>query len=409
MSTQQAQAPTQTVLPGIGSRPWFLADFAGSAAIFLYVLSQFKYIVRDPLSSDLGLQGPLEALLIGLSFAFSLVACVMRRVVLPSPGVVLMLIYALFALLSSINSYYISFSAVKGLLLILTVGIAIGTSSAIGARAVIIRFYWSILAVIGLGFLMSLLLPDIFPLFRVDDSLRVRLWIFNNHPGVIADLVAVLLLLSPIIRPRPPIALQAGLFMLIFLTASRVSTVALLGLLTLGSIWDRRQNGMLIGVLIAGLTILLVGSLRARFSHLLERTLLEISTFNGRTFIWEFSLSLIREHPILGFGPDGLRDKFLHQYIWSSNSHNTYLEILLTSGWIGGGAFFFGWLLIVFRVKNLRDRSEVIAITLIHCYLAITGLIGGLLMPIVNTGLFIILILACLKRNESSYGKIEAR
>lgn len=420
MSTQRVQV--QAVLSGVADRPWLLADVAASVAVFLYVLSLFKFVVRDPLGNDLGFQGPLEALLIGLSFVLSLVACVVRRVTLPSLGALLMLIYALFALLSSVNSFYPSLSAVKGLLLVLTVGIAIGTSSAIGARAVITRFYWSMLAMIGLGLLVSLLLPGIFPLFRVDDTLRNRLWLFNNHPGVVADYVAVLLLLGLIAQPKPPVVFQVGLLMLNFAAGGRSSIVGLVGLLILGYVWNSWQNLgvfvkrsaylftiLFVSALILGLAILLVEPLRTGVRYLIDRTFLEASSVNGRTIIWAYALSLIRKYPILGLGPDGARDIFLREYVWASNAHNGYLEILLAAGWIGGGAFFLGWLLTMLRVRHLRDRRDLVAVTLIHCYLVILGVIGGLIAPNFTVGLFIIVILAYFTRSDSSYGKIEAR
>jgi O-antigen ligase len=412
MQDAQIQAVRARAMP----KSWPLAEVAASLAIALYGVSLFKFGTRDPLGNDLGLQGPLEATLVGLSFSLSLLACLVRRLRLPTLGVLLIIVYGLFALVSSVNSFYPPLSAVKALMLLLTIGIGICLCSAIGARAVLLRFYWIMLALIGLGLLASFLLPGTFPLFRLDVSFRNRLWIFNNHPGVMADYAAVLLLIGLIIRPRPPLVTQLCLLLLNFAAGGRSSVVSLIGLLILGYIWNSRRNLvtfigrsaillviLFMSMLVGALVILLIEPLRAGVEYLAVRTVLEAASVNGRTFIWSYALDLIRTHPLLGFGPDGVRDVLLRTSFWASNAHNGYLEILLVAGWIGGGAFFLGWLLTILRTLYIRPGPQAVAAALIHGYLLILGIIGGLIAPNFTVGLFVIVVLAYLSQREPTH------
>lgn len=410
------QAQARTVQQRLAYRPLPLADAAASAAVFLYVMTLFRYFQRDALARDLGLQGPLEVMLIGLSFTLSLVASIARRLIVPPLSVTLITVYVAFAALSSVNSFYPLLSAGKATMLILTIGIAIGLSSVIGPRAVITRFYWSMLILLGLGILASLILPDIFPLFRIHENSRYRLWIFRSHPGIVTDYAAVTLIFGLIAQPRPPVVLQYGLLLLCFASGGRVGFSSLVILLALGYVCNNLHlKGLvkgtwlsIVAAIILGTVIQQVEPLRETVLSTIHRTSAEFNTMNGRFALWETALYLILQNPILGLGVEGARNIFVLYGDWASNSHNTYLEIFLSAGWIGGVCFFLGWLLTISYVRNLSSR-DAIAVTLIHGYLIMTGIVGGLTLPISTLGVFIIVILAYFAKGKGKHSYADKR
>lgn len=420
---QQAQTSRPSIwITQLWAKPWPFSQLAVSAAIFLYTLSLYKFGKRDPLGSDLGFQGPLEAVLIGTSFLLTLATCLMRRLRLAGWGVLFLTGYAFFALLSSSQSYWPPLSAVKALLMLLTIAMASFACSAIGPQAVLSRFYWSMFLLIGIAILTGLLIPQSFPLFQLDPSGRRRLWIFATHPGVAADFAAILFLLGLFMKPRPPIAAQLGVLSVNFACGGRSSSAVLLGFLLLIYLVHSRRSIIallsrsfivlvVLGICTLGglLTIVLVEPLRIGVQSVFMRTLAESVSVNGRTPIWAFSLNMIRDSIFLGYGPEGARVIFLREFIWSSNAHSGYLEILLTAGWIGGACFFLGWWLIVMRVRRLISLGERVTMLSTHLYLAVLGIIGGLIAPQFTVGLFVLVVMAYLTGRNEVHGDQTAK
>lgn len=80
---------------------------------------------------------------------------------------------------------------------------------------------------------------------------------------------------------------------------------------------------------------------------IIETVLKRQITFTGRTFIWDQAMSLIIQHPILGYGA------VPHIYMWgrSNHAHNQYFELILDGGII---------LLVLFLLFNLMIGRQLI-------------------------------------------------
>lgn len=93
---------------------------------------------------------------------------------------------------------------------------------------------------------------------------------------------------------------------------------------------------------------------------------------NGRLLMWRVSMEMIKEHPILGFGPDGFTAHYMEyqaQYLTENpdstfilladnvnNPFNEYLLVLVNFGLVG---FSLLLILLVLLFKSLKSLSEV--------------------------------------------------
>ncbi|WP_164985191.1 O-antigen ligase family protein [Ammoniphilus sp. CFH 90114] len=89
---------------------------------------------------------------------------------------------------------------------------------------------------------------------------------------------------------------------------------------------------------------------------------LETYSVQGRSLFMDDALKISSENPILGVGGEGWRILFTHVQevpYWSNETHNGYLEILLSTGWLGMSLFVgvFGYLFFQLIVQ-LRSSSK---------------------------------------------------
>jgi len=88
------------------------------------------------------------------------------------------------------------------------------------------------------------------------------------------------------------------------------------------------------------------------FDNLITNVLKEDITLNGRTYIWDYVMTFIKNSWFLGYGTGNeivnLGFRFLHE------THNGFLQILLDTGFLGLGVF----LLITFLVGNKLKKVK---------------------------------------------------
>jgi len=159
-----------------------------------------------------------------------------------------------------------------------------------------------------------------------------------------------------------------------------------------------------------------------------------ISTFdekdpsiNTRLFIWNTTLSMIKEKPILGSGigsfkmnylnyqAERLKDKpyYIKYYSNARETHNEYLQIGAELGMVGLGIFlliFFIFFLVVIKYFNQEknDRKKIIIFGLllgVICFLIHSLFTFPLHVPALGSAFFIIigLTIAYIKNSDSSY------
>ena len=174
-----------------------------------------------------------------------------------------------------------------------------------------------------------------------------------QHKNILGSVMALSVLVewhlpadTPLSRILNRVSLILSLVLLVF-SRSVTPAVALVGALMFISIYKvaaRRFRVPLYAIVLAtfvmiasGLAVLLVDSEKV------VGALGKSSDLTGRTEIWSGALSFVREHPLLGYGywgfwsgasPDSIA---LERLMGTSimYSHNGYVEILLTLGFVG--------------------------------------------------------------------------
>ena len=366
-----------------------------SAAGFFYAISMQKFFKRDPLSLNVGPEGPLEfALLTGTLGCVFFAASGAKRRYPASLPVLSFGIFGLFALASSWRSFNPSLSMVKGGLLFVVLAIGYLVNQA----GLVERFFHAIYAtftfLLGLGLVAGFLFPAHYPLLNVEAySGRTRLSLFATYPGAMGDCAALLILLAPIIRPKPSWYSLVFLFVINILAGGKTSSAVLILLLAVNLLfnlprWQSWKSLALIAAstaLILSLIYLSVGSpasstrLIAKPASAIYGTEVasEAKSFDGRMQLWTGMSGILEDCKLLGFGFDGARDRLLRIESWSGQSHNGFLEMALAGG-IFGLTFFIAGLIGVIQAclqAEPRFRRAALSVLAYMLILSLTGII----------------------------------
>ncbi len=287
--------------------------------IFLYAASLIKFFDRDPMSPQIGLQGPIElaVLIIG---ALTLLVVFHRGCwkLVVTPSAKAFIAFGVIAVASSAFSFYPLLSFAKGLSFILVCGIAILATSLFGSAQVIKYLYYSILIILAIELVVKLAGGG--PLLETDDySGRLRLSLFGLHPTLLGELSGVALLSSVLLPKKPPLYCQVFLFALNIAADSRTSSTLLVVILL--AIWlaslrhDLRFVSICccIGSFLA--VVVLVGiqtnyrpsaDIASISRPLYGDTLAtDLPSLNGRTDVWDAAAPLVAHSIFLGYGLGG--------------------------------------------------------------------------------------------------------
>lgn len=382
-------------------RSW-LINFAGG----LFALTMHKFILRDALSTQTGLQANIEML--GVIGAF---ACIMaatwqvRRKPVSSTVFLCFCTFAVFALASSWRSFYAPLSVVKGILLLIVLCTTYLASETGYGQQFVRAIYWSYIALLGLGVAVGLLFPAAFPLFSIDEfSGRTRMSVYMTHPGVLGETLALFLLIAPLIRPKVGWVSQAFLFVMMVLAGGKTSTGLFCLLFVIRFLSQARQvrswRTPVIVVALASASVFaafsLLGSeskVSQALTHSAEsiygtQVTSEAKGMDGRLDLWIAGAKLLGDAQLLGYGLEGTREAMIRVASWSGGSHSGYLELALSAGVLGSLFFFFGLAVVIracFRARGpLRVNSALMLI-----YILLVASIGGIL----NAGSFFGLIM----------------
>jgi exopolysaccharide production protein ExoQ len=217
------------------------------------------------------------------------------------------------------------------------------------------RMLWALVLALSALMLLSLLLGWLLPawaLTPMENGRWMRLSGAFASPNNLGRAAALLVLLVVLLAPR----LRAGVACLLLATAlplgaaclllseSRTSMLALA--LALGVAWLTHRRGWALGVAAAVLTLMLVLLLTPGSHGWLVQAVSrsgsveELSSFTGRTDIWQAVLALIAERPLIGHGYASSREVlpagFQGAWGWTTSSaHNLWLQAWLTTGLVG--------------------------------------------------------------------------
>jgi O-antigen ligase len=208
---------------------------------------------------------------------------------------------------------------------------------------------------------------------------RPRLILAYQHALLSADLLAITIICLFVSRLKQVLkgALMAGLLALFWLTNARGPAIALtVALVSLAILKVRRNNVRAIAVMLA-ISLALAGVLvfQDQLPAVLRSAMTDdVYTLNSRTELWAGTLKSVLAQPILGTGYYASRYVLIKDFSWAGHAHNSFLEVLLTTGLIGL-LILFAFVGYVFKEIS-RTRSALLLGITLYC------LIQGMLNPL---------------------------
>jgi len=214
---------------------------------------------------------------------------------------------------------------------------------------------------------------------------RPRLILAYQHELLTADLLAlaVICLLTCNLSRVLKAVLIPCLLALLWLTDARGPTAGLLVAMAAVVVLKLRRNDVRAIVLMLAMSIAVAAvlvfheRLPAAVSSLMTD---DVSTLNSRTELWAGSVKHVLARPILGTGYFASRYLLIKEFPWAGHAHNSFLEVLITTGLVG----LLILLAFVFYVikRSIRTRSPLLLGVTLYC------LIQGMLNPLFfNPGL----------------------
>ncbi|MGJ5813197.1 O-antigen ligase family protein [Paludibaculum fermentans] len=405
----------------VQSDPKPLPRYLSIAVIAIQTLALFKLTTRDPLATDLGIQATFEVACAGLSLFLAVWTQLLskRRIPIKPQYWILALVY-LICLASSANSFYPVLSAAKALLYLANLCTIILASRQLGADRTLNVIYWTLFSVITLGLCIGLYRPDIYPLFLGEyGNWRSRLAVLALHPGLLAEMAGIALLIGASPRTSKHWATQLFFATVLLLTVARTSIVVALAIFGIAIVKNHTAAARraIVGLsycfvfaLIAAVLITLQGDLIQPILGYMDSVYLRTvndSTLSGRSFLWAPAMDILLNSWAFGYGVGGARGQLLSTVAWAGEAHNSYLDIGLACGFIGGILFLLAWFLVV--RQGLRDfgRNYFYRL-LIHLFLFSVSWVGALMSLGSTIGILILIVLAS-EEPEANYAHIIKR
>jgi len=326
--------------------------------VALFALGTVPYVERDVFHQDDSLLQPILEVS-SVVFGALLVLCATLAY---RPKLFLSTPYALFvgtfllALASSTRSWDPLFSLTRGgLLLLISVSAAV-LLQIYGLKAFLRSLLNAYVIVVLFGLVAGLAAPEIFPLILSDpgeETLRARLHLFKIHPTALADDCAIALIVSVLFRGHWAAFCRLVLATCLLLTVGRSSILFGLPLYLLaetlqaGNLSSAIKRLRLIGAA-AALIILATGAVASLSdgnpAQDLQDTVVRLidatkdnTTLNGRTTLWNMLIADLSPDNLYGYGVGGARYYLRTVNPWFSHSHNSALETIYISGYLGLG------------------------------------------------------------------------
>jgi O-antigen ligase len=325
-------------------------------ATLLFVLGTARYVSRDAFHADEStLQPIVELSCVSLGVCVTLAVAMFYRVKpVFRTGYLLLLLTMILALAFSIRSWDPLLSITRGGLLVMISVSAVWLVRVYGLEAFVYSLLESHVVLIAFGLLVGLAADD-FPLFLHDpgeEAVRSRLHLFQIHPIKLADDCATCLLLSVLLSGRRIRAFRFIFASCLLLTVTRASIIIGFPLYLLSEVMfaGNRRKGVkpatvlwslaaVPGIIAVSLMFMysdwaLIAELRTTVSHVVDATKDNV-TLNGRTSLWRMLIADLSFDNIYGYGIGGARYYLRSVNPWFGQSHNSFLETIYSSGYIG--------------------------------------------------------------------------
>ena len=218
-------------------------------------------------------------------------------------------------------------------------------------------------------------------LFTEEPSLdRPQLILAYQHPLLTGDLLAlsVICLFVSDLRKVWKAMLISCLLAMLWLADARGPTGGLLvAVVAVGVLKLRRNDVRVIVVMLAisiclGAGLFFQDRLPAAFSSLMTD---DVSTLNSRTDLWARILTHDLGQPIVGIGYFASRYVLVKDFEWAGHAHNSFLEVLITTGVIGL-LMLCAFMILVFKEILTTRNAWLLGVTL---YCLIQGTLNPLL------------------------------
>jgi hypothetical protein len=324
--------------------------------VLLIVLGTVHYVAGDDLHSDSsGPQALIETSSTVLAACIAIgAACFYRaRPKIRAPYLFLVGTLVL-AVAFAGRSWDPAMSLVRGMLLLLISISTVALLSTYGLRPLIRNLLNGYLIVILFGLVASLFAPDNFPLMLHDpgqEALRARLHIFKVHPIALADDCVICLIASVILAGPWVRVCRAVLLACLLLTVARAPIIlgltlyALAQAFTAGNVLrGMKRVGVVAVVVLASATIIAATAMAAGWTDSEELGAMAVrlvdatrddQTLTGRTPLWATFISDLSLENFYGYGIAGARYYLRTLNTWASHSHNSLLESIYVSGYLG--------------------------------------------------------------------------
>lgn len=376
------------------------------AVALLVMISAFITInpAVDPETSGLtaGRFYELGLIVVGIALVLQYALIHDTPITLTDPAFISVCIFGAWALLTTLWSDGPTLTLGKGMELLL-LGIGTGMIASVTGH---LKSSWSMPDILTVAFLAALvifLFANIAiwhtPLYRetsVEANVhRTRLVFAYAHPLTVSDFLALAMI--TLVASRFRLAFKGVVFatlaFLLVLTGSRGAPAGLvIALAIMAIVKPKSRRAHVAGAwstVIAVIAYLLYAELFRGGDVLFPlRPELTVNTtsLNGRTSLWSYALQLFRERPLVGYGFNASRFRLLEPFPWAGQTHNAYIEIILTTGIIGGV------LALLFIVALLRAifRTKDVYLISLTIYVALEGILDPILL---TTGLPMLLLL----------------
>ncbi len=325
--------------------------------MLLFVLGTAKYVERDDFHADDSVaQSVIEvsAVVLGTILAFSSTVRWRTKLSIQAPYLLFLGSLAL-AVVFSFRSWDPLFSVAKGVLLMMISASTVALLNRYGALSVIRSVVNASVILIGFGVVAGLVAPGQFPLLLHDpgeEALRARLHLFKIHPIAMADTSAICLIASVALNGRWIRVCRFILLLCLLFTVARASIIVGLPLYAAARVLSEknltfrlRRLGVIFATFllaiaaVVGITTLTLGwsEVQDNGDVLLRITnaTLENLTLSGRTTLWSSLIADLSPQNIWGYGVGGARHYLRTVNPWFSHSHNSALETIYMSGYLG--------------------------------------------------------------------------
>ena len=381
--------------PAIPSPPnrWILR-----IAVLLLVLGTAKYVERDAFHQDESILQPaieVTCVMLGTCLALGAAFHYRTRLTFAWPYLLLLLTLTL-ALVFSTRSWDPALSAVRGaLLLMISMSIA-ALLRTYGMRSLAYCIINTYVLLIALALAVALAAPEDFPLLLHDpgeESVRLRLHLLKIYPIVLADDCAICLMLSVFFRGRWMRLCRLILAACLLMTVTRASIILgfplylaceFLSAARVGfTLRPSRVAGAFVflpavvgaGILLAFSDWAPVEEIQTSVMHVVDATK-DDSTLNGRTSLWTILVEDLSWDNFYGYGVGGARYYVRSVNLWAQHSHNSALETVYISGYVGALLLVSGLIAaLALRIREWKfPEARVLAVTLV--YVIATGMMN---------------------------------